>query len=244
MKERGWSDIGANLYACPDGTVITGRPLDVSNWAHAQISLRRPEAEAKAIAGGNVGWFNRHAIGIETVADFDSEPLDAGRSGVSYRVMLECCAAICRIFSLDPAKRVFFHRDVADKSCPGRLLNRQTVRDQVSALLEEEGIGVVRIGGPGGTALIPCNPTLSSGRIWVDLRAFVEAVGGRVEWSPAGLVVFDDAGRWVDLTGIIIVPGDVYRAGLRELAQAVGWPVKEPVHLDWKPPRVYVTRIQ
>jgi len=247
MQERGWSDIGANLYACPDGMVITGRPLDASNWAHAQVSLSKPEAEAKAIAGGNAGWFNKYAVGIETVANFDSEPPDAGLSGVSYRVMLDCCATICRVFALDPVKRIFFHRDVADKTCPGRLLKRATVREAVAGLLGDGGsgaLGIVRLGGPGGDMLIPCRPVLdrTAGRIWVDLRAFVEAVGGRVEWSPAGLVVFDDAGRWVDLTGIIIVPGDVYRAGLRELAQAVGWPIKEPPHLEATPPRVYVQK--
>ena len=242
IRERGWSDIGANLYACPDGTVITGRPLDAPNWAHAQVSLSRPEAEAKALSGGDAGWFNRHAVGIETVANFDVEPPDSGPSGAAYQVMLQACAAICRVFSLDPRRHIFFHRDVAAKSCPGTGLNRATVRAQVAALLEAEGIGVVRLGGPGGTALIPCNPTLSNGRVWVDLRPFVEGVGGEARWSPLGIIVLDDNGDIVDLTAVPISAGKFYRAPLRELAAAVGWPVKDPVHLDWRPPRVYVHR--
>lgn len=243
MEERGWSDIGANLYACPDGTVITGRPLHASNWAHAQISRDSPEAEAKAIAGGDKGWFNKHAIGIETVANFDREQPDTGRSGIAYRTMLESCATICRVFGLDAKRRIYFHRDVADKTCPGLRLSRARVREEVAALLGE-GLAIVRLGGPGGDRVIPCHPTYDAkaGRIWVDLRAFVEAVGGQVHWRPGGILVLDERGDPVDMSGVTVITGEVYRAPLRELAAAVGWPVKDPVHLDWRPPRVYVHR--
>lgn len=36
--------------------------------------------------------------------------------------------------------------------------------------------------------------------------------------------------------------GEEYRCPLRPLASALGWPVKEPPHLDDDPPRVYVHR--
>ncbi len=134
VQDRGWSDIGANAYACPDGTVFTGRPLSASNWAHAQVSLSRPEAEAKALAGGNGLWFNQYAFGLETVANFDSEPTDTGSSGMALETALRVLTVVHTVYGL-PASRLFFHRDVADKSCPGSKLNRATIRAELERRL-------------------------------------------------------------------------------------------------------------
>jgi hypothetical protein len=134
MRTLGWSDIGANAYACPDGTVVTGRPLSASNWSHALVSRSRPEAEARAVSGGDKLWFNHFAFGLETVANFDSEPLDRGPSGVSYETALRVLTVVHTVYKL-PASRLFFHRDVADKSCPGRQLDRAKVRAELDRRL-------------------------------------------------------------------------------------------------------------
>lgn len=135
VQDRGWSDIGANAYACPDGTVFTGRPLSASNWAHAQVSLSRPEAEAKALSGGDAGWFNKYAFGLETVANFDAEdPYGSGAAAKSYETALRVLEVVHRVYNL-PAERLFFHRDVADKSCPGRKLDRARVRADLARRL-------------------------------------------------------------------------------------------------------------
>lgn len=134
METRGWSDIGANAYATPQGTVVTGRPLSASNWSHALVSRARPEAEAAALAGSNKLWFNHYAFGLETVANFDSEPIDRGPSGVSYETALRVLTVVHTVYKL-PASRLFFHRDVADKSCPGRQLDRATVRAELDRRL-------------------------------------------------------------------------------------------------------------
>ena len=84
METRGFKDIAANAYACPNGTVITGRPLTESNWAHALISRKHVEAEALALAGGNKQFYNYYGFGLEVVANFDEEPIHSGPSGVSY----------------------------------------------------------------------------------------------------------------------------------------------------------------
>ena len=62
MQQRGWSDIGANAYACPDGQVFTGRPLDEDNWAHAYVSREKPEKEAWALCGHDRDWYNKHGF--------------------------------------------------------------------------------------------------------------------------------------------------------------------------------------
>lgn len=247
VQDRGWSDIGANAYACPDGTVFTGRPLSASNWAHAQVSLSRPEAEAKALAGGDAGWFNKYAFGLETVANFDAEdPYGDGAAAKSYETAMRVLEVVHRVYGLPPS-RLFFHRDVADKSCPGRKLDRARVRADLARRLgggsPDSALGVVRLGGPGGDQLLPCNPNRpTGGPVWVGLRGFVEGIGGSVHWTPDGIIVRDDTGAVVDVSAFCVLVGEEYRCPLRPLASAVGWPVKEPPHLEEDPPRVYVHR--
>jgi hypothetical protein len=176
IEERGWSDIGANAYACPDGTVVTGRPLSAANWAHAQVSLSRPEAEAKALAGGDAGWFNKYAFGLETVANFDAEDPRAGTAGRSYETALRVLEIVHRVYGL-PAERLFFHRDVADKSCPGRKLDRAQVRADLARRLARggyEGLQVVRE--PGGV-VVPCEVAMEGDRLRCNLRELAEALG-------------------------------------------------------------------
>jgi hypothetical protein len=244
--QKGWSDIGAQLYTCPDGMLFTGRPLDAANYCHAGPPWRSDvEAEALAISGGDTMWFNHYAIGIETVANFDLfDPWGNGPDARSLQVTLEACATICRVFSLDPARRIFFHRDVADKTCPGMKLTRVRVREEVARRLQGgayPGLGIVRLGGPGGDMLIPCDPEVLNGATWVALRPVVEALGGRVDWSAqTGPVVRGPAGEYVDVSAFCVLRGDTYRCPLRPLIAALGWQVKEPPHLDWVPPRIYL----
>jgi hypothetical protein len=125
---RGFSDIAANAYACPDGTVVTGRPLSTSNWAHALISRSDVEAEARALAAGDKQFFNSYGFGLETVANFDEEdPFGSGPARQSFLCALAVLSLVHRTWNLS-ANRLFFHRDVADKSCPGTKLYRPTVR--------------------------------------------------------------------------------------------------------------------
>jgi len=130
----GISDIMANLYITPMGTVWTARPLSWQNWAHAYISRpwNQVEPEAKEIAGGNQQFFNYYAIGIEMIANFDDEPVDP--PPLVLTTTIEVIAIICRRWSLGP-EHVFFHRDVAAKSCPGKQLRRGWVREQVGLTL-------------------------------------------------------------------------------------------------------------
>jgi hypothetical protein len=184
VQVRGFSDIAANGYACPDGQVITGRPLDRDNWAHALISRAHPEAEAWALAGGNKQWFNSYAFGLETVANFDSEdPFGDGPAASSFECALDVLTIVHRIFGL-PANRLFFHRDVADKSCPGQNLQRETVRGMLADRLGEvEKVKVVLDGKP-----VDCTPDLVDWEVTFLAAPVLAALGIPVGDIPAGII--------------------------------------------------------
>ncbi len=139
MGTLGWRDIGANLYAAPDG-VYTARPLSDSNWSHAALpstmSWSQVEAEACAVMGGNRNWMNYYALGLESVANWDTEdPFGTGPAAQTYQNAIRTLAVVHTVFDI-PVNRLFFHRDVAYKSCPGNLLARAKVRTDVARILE------------------------------------------------------------------------------------------------------------
>lgn len=147
IHSRGWRDIGANLYITPTGTIWTARPLSWNNWAHAYVnqgetaamrSGRIPyswdqiEPEAKEIAYPNRQFFNSYALGIEMIANFDDEEVNPVPTVLA--TTLDVIAIICARWELGP-ERIFFHRDVSAKSCPGKQLRRTWVREQVAERL-------------------------------------------------------------------------------------------------------------
>lgn len=131
MNNVGTADIMANAYACPDGKVFSGRPLSAENWAHAHISRDDPEAEAWQAAGQDRMYFNHYGFGLETIGNFDEEDPAASSA---FRVAIATLAVVHRVFSI-PVEQLFFHRDVADKTCPGTRVAREEVRRLVQEAL-------------------------------------------------------------------------------------------------------------
>ncbi len=109
-KVRGWSDNGYHVMIGPNGDIFLCRPL------------RRP--------GAHTFGRNAHSIGVAYIGNFDEE--DPRRNGLSTGV--EVVAVLLWRFGLDE-KAVNFHRDYAQKSCPGRLLRKQLYRGLVRAAL-------------------------------------------------------------------------------------------------------------
>ena len=192
---NGWHDIGAEGYACPDRTVVTGRPLDEANWCHAAITRVHPEAEAWAISGGVRQWFNRNAFGLETVANFDKEdPYGDGLAARSYQTALKALAVVHRLFGI-PVSRLFFHRDVADKTCPGKLLTRTRVRTELASLLAGTSPDlkvVVCIPGQSGVA-VDCKPEWVGEHITVEAAPLLAAMDTQPAAVPAWVI--HDNGR-------------------------------------------------
>lgn len=181
MHNRGASDIMANAYATPDGTIITGRPLDTANWAHAYISRSDPEAEAWAWAQHDRMAFNRRGFGIETVGNFDVEDPDGSRA---FTVALQALAVVHNYFGI-PTHRLFFHRDVADKSCPGTRLDRAVVRDMLGRMMATKVPLVVLDG-----KQVDCEPGIHDGEWTVNAVDFLKGLGllPFVAKLPAGVI--------------------------------------------------------
>ena len=100
---RGWSDIGYHLGVGPDSSI----------W------LLRPKARRGAHCAGH----NEHSMGIVLVGNYDVEnPYENGLLTAANVV-----AAVCKQYKIAPAG-VFFHRDFANKTCPGSRISTEGFR--------------------------------------------------------------------------------------------------------------------
>jgi len=176
-----WSDIGANAYAAPDGLVYNGRPLSDGNYAHAYISRpwEQVPADLRALAAGNRQFLNYCGFGVETIGDFDTEPIEPIPPALD--TALHVLAAVHRQYDLGP-ERLFLHRDAAAKSCPGARISRQWARRELTLRMEtgaptEPPLLIVRL--PGST-VVDCRPELVDGVTRCDLRPLAEALGWEV----------------------------------------------------------------
>jgi len=173
VNSRGWSDIGTNAYAAPDGTVYNGRPLSWSNYCHAL--RKKPWADCPAdyreIATTATSWPNHYAFGIETIGNFDDEDPAAS---LAMNTALAVLAAVHRLYNLPP-ERLFLHRDVAYKTCPGSRVTRAWARAEVARRLgQAHDLRVILL--PEETE-IECNPALEGNTTRCDLRGVLEGVG-------------------------------------------------------------------
>jgi len=134
VQSRGWRDIGANAYAAPDGTVYNARPLSYSNYAHAHISKAWNQVpdDVRALAYPDRQFFNHYAFGIETIGDFDAED---PTTSVAMSTALDVLAAVHKLYDI-PAKYMFFHRDIAAKSCPGNKVSHAWAQAELAKRLD------------------------------------------------------------------------------------------------------------
>ncbi len=151
MKTRGWSDNGYHIMVGPSGDIFLCRPLS------------RPGAHCRGQ--------NQHSIGLSYIANFDSEdPTDYPGTAIGQQVV----AALLQRFWLTP-EDVHFHREYANKTCPGKNLHLDEYRYQVELLMSEhtDDIKVVLLP---GSQVIACRPRLEDGTTRVDLRPLAAAL--------------------------------------------------------------------
>ena len=168
------SGIAANCYTGPDGAIYNARPLSWSNWAHAYVerawsSVYEP---ARIIAGGDRAWFNTWAFGVETVGDFDVEDPTTSRA---MATSLDVIALVHKLYSI-PVERCFLHRDVANKTCPGKRVTRDWVHSQLRARLTGDIGGTLKIVLLPGSQVIDCRPVIEHGVTRCDLRPIADAL--------------------------------------------------------------------
>ena len=164
--QPGWSDNGYHWMVAPNGDVWRCRPM--------------------VQAGAHVAGRNQHTVGVAAIANFDEDY--PGRWG-GWDELIVLLAALLRRFQLSPAN-IRFHREFADKTCPGTHVSLDTVRTQVGRELgdphwqdpEPDGgtqlLQVVLM--PDGKA-IACDARLEGGVTRANLRAVAEALGAAVE---------------------------------------------------------------
>jgi hypothetical protein len=219
---KGWSDIAANAYACPDGQIVTGRTLAFDNWCHGYIARETPEAELWRAADHDRMFPNRYLVGFETVANFDSEdPHGSGPAGRSFECVMDAIEVTHRLFGLPP-EMLFFHRDAENKSCPGTKLNRVEVRQELARRLATKLAPLV-VGLNGRP--IPCDPIMVGEEMTCAAGALLDAIG-------------------VPLTairpGTVHANGRAYIGELGEDCAAHGWALAFRQRAQG--PRVYIKR--
>ncbi len=172
---RGWRDIGANAYVAPDRKIFNARPLSYSNYAHAYISRQWGDVppDLRQIAYPDRNFLNHHGFGIETIGDFDCRDVDPVPPALA--TALDVAAAVHRLYDL-PAERLFFHRDAAYKTCPGRNIERDWARRQLAERLQADDTELQIRLLPGSSA-IDCRPALCDGVTRCDLRPLAETLG-------------------------------------------------------------------
>ena len=154
MEVRGWSDNGYHIMFAPNGDIWLCRPLERE--------------------GGHCLGHNAHSVGVSYVANFDREdPRAYGGMVTGQRVV----AAVLKRFGLG-VERVHFHREFADKTCPGMKLDLTTYRKEVAAVGSYKDVQIVIE--PEGKAVV-CHGRVEEDVTRVDLRAVAEALGCKVE---------------------------------------------------------------
>jgi hypothetical protein len=116
-EERGFSDIAQHVTIAPDGLIWTGR-----NW-------NLPPASAT----GHNGNTSAGPFMFEMVGDFDTSR--EAWEGRQRQTALEVTALVLKRFGLR-ASDLRFHRQMADKSCPGTGIDYQATVDAVAALMQ------------------------------------------------------------------------------------------------------------
>lgn len=179
---RDFSDIACHAYAAPDGVVYNARPPSTNNCAcqHPDKPASAWPAELRRISGGDPNWMNAYGFGIETIGNFDEEDPAQSRA---MATSLDVLAAVHRIWGI-PVERCFLHRDVANKSCPGKRVKREWVHAELRRRLEGETVSatVKIILGTGATpeAIIEANAREENNVLRADVRPLLEALGYRL----------------------------------------------------------------
>lgn len=178
MKKAFPSGIAANCYCGCDGAIFNARPLSWANWAHAYVERAWSGCydAARIVAGGDRAWFNTWAFGVETVGDFDAEDPTTSRA---MATSLDVLAVVHRLYTI-PVERCFLHRDVADKTCPGKRVTREWVHSQLRARLTGDIGGALKVVRLPDSQVIDCRPEVEAGVTRCDLRQLSEALGYEV----------------------------------------------------------------
>jgi len=192
VTNNGWGDIGQHLTSFPDGTIMSGRPLE----------------QSPACIKGN----NASAICVEHVGNFDvgkDTMTDAHRTTI-----IRMSAAIAKRFAIPVnAERVvyhhWFHLDTGartngsgnTKTCPGTAFFGGNLVEHA----QRSFYPLVRAAMPGGAAPPPAPEGMTYASVTsatLNVRSGPGGSFGRVNTVPLGSVlrVFESRGGWLRIS--------------------------------------------
>ena len=199
MGTRGWSDIGYHFGIGPDP--------DLSLWA------LRPYSRS----GAHVLNRNAYSLGIALIGNYDAED----PTGI-LPTAAEVVRALCDRFEIG-AGGIRFHREFADKTCPGTRVGLTHFRRLVMGMqvpkAEDTQPNIPTLAVVLGGNIVPCEPRLVGGRLTVDAVPFFNALDP--EWAlgfeypgfvhaDTGRMFIHEAAPWFKAHGWVI-GGEVWR---------------------------------
>lgn len=197
MQDRGWTDIGYHFGADAQGRYWIGR------------DYRR--------SGAHVLNRNAHTLGVAMPGNFDVEDPTAS---VTFAARL--VSVLCRRFDLGP-RAVRFHREFADKSCPGKRIDLNSFRRSVFGehvpTAADSDSSVPTLAVVLGGNVIDCSPRIVGGRLTVDAFRFAAGLGMAPTLpqsqdfyhSDTGRMYVSDAAFWFEHEQGWIIDNRVWR---------------------------------
>lgn len=136
MGTNGWDDIGEQLTISRGGFVMEGRAGSLQAIARNAL-----------VVGAQSLHHNQHTLGIENEGTYVKDEVP----GKLWRSLVEVCAWLCTVHSLDPATAIVGHRDYNSTDCPGDALYRRLprLRNEVAHII---GRGAGEPGGDDGSS--------------------------------------------------------------------------------------------
>lgn len=192
MKKH--TDILCHAYMYPDRSIVPARspfsnncgcqyPPEFVSYDELPAGLRTVY-EANTHGWGWRAWMNAYGFSLETCGNFDKGHEDPATS-IALATTLDVAADVCEVWGLDPATRVYFHRDVTNwpegKSCPGSAVEHEWVIEQI--LQRTQGLTVIVNGQE-----VPSHfCKLIDGRTYVMARPWAERMDPpmNVQWDDA-----------------------------------------------------------
>ena len=156
VEVRGWSDNGYHVMIGPNGAIFLCRPIERQ--------------------GAHTAGRNAHSIGVSFIANFDR---DEPGSYAGLRAGRDVVAALLERFELG-ATAIRFHREFANKTCPGLKLGLGEFRREVEAAGTRADPAQPKVVLLPGGEVIECHAAVADGVTRVDLRPVAEALGWAV----------------------------------------------------------------
>lgn len=86
--------------------------------------------------------WNKLAIGMEMLGDYESEAFDSGRGALVRKNAVAAMATLCGVLGMNPMdSRLHFEDPETDHKCPGKNVHKDELLDEVRRLLIERHQG-------------------------------------------------------------------------------------------------------